>query len=530
MQSKERAADLIVVGGAIHTSDGANPSSQAFAARDGRFAYVGSTAGAMAMRGPKTQILDAAGRTVLPGLIDAHVHLTRLGLTLLEVDLREARCDEEAVARVAAFARGARDEWILGNGWDQNRWLGGAFPTHGALSAAIPDRPAALSRVDGHAVWANATAMERAGVSAATADPPGGRIVRDARGFPTGVLVDAAQDLIYAKVPPPTHERLVAATRAAIARCNRWGVTAVSEPGAADAVLHAHAEVIARGQYSIRNHVMLYDDAGLDAHFARGITDGAHDGRLWIRAVKMFADGALGSRGAALLEPYADDAGNLGLVVTPRERLESVTARALRAGFQPCIHAIGDRANRIVLDVYEALLPARARAGDVRPRIEHAQVLDPQDLPRLARLGVIASVQAVHHASDAPWAPLRLGSRRMLGAYAWRRLLDAGAVVANGSDAPVEPVDTPRSFHAAVAADPQRRMTRREALAAMTSQAAYANFQDGVAGSIAPGKYADFVIMDRDWMAIPLDEIPQTNVVATYFGGRLVYRWEGSSS
>ncbi len=526
MLLSERAADLIVLGATIHTSEAANPSPQAFAVRDGRFAYVGSTGGAMGLRGPRTQIVDALGRTVLPGLIDAHLHLTRLGLTLLEADLRGARSEDEAVARVAGFARGSSDAWVLGNGWDQNLWASGAFPTRASLSAAIADRPAALSRVDGHALWANAKAMALAGVDAGTADPPGGRIVRDAGGNPTGVLVDAAQDLVYARVPAPSHERLVAATRAAIARCNRWGVTAVAEPGASDAVLRAHADLIERGEYSIRNHVMLYDDGRLDAHFADGITDGAHDGRIWIRAVKMFADGALGSRGAALLEPYSDDAGNAGLLVTPRERLESVTSRALRAGFQPCIHAIGDRANRMVLDVYESLLGSR---DEVRPRIEHAQVLDRQDLPRLARLGVVASVQAIHYASDASWAPSRLGSQRMAGAYAWRRLLDAGTVVANGSDAPVEPVDTPRGFHAAVSAGPQRQMTRREALDAMTVRAAYANFQDGVIGSIAPGKHADFVIVDRDWMSAELEEILQTEVLATYFGGRPVYRSEGST-
>jgi len=522
----ERAADLadlIVRGGVIHSLDDANPSPQAFAVCGDRFAYVGSADAAMALRGPNTKIIDIGGNTVLPGLIDAHLHLTNLGLRLEELDLAGVREFDELIERAKEFARAAADEWIVGRGWDQNHWRGGAFPTHERLSSAIPDRPVALTRVDGHAVFVNARAMKLAGIDESTAEPVGGRILRDARGKPTGVLIDAAQAIVEAQIPKPTRERLVRATRAAIAECNRWGITAVAEPGCDDAVLAAHRELLERGAYSIRNYAMLYDEPPLiAAHTRDGPLEAAYGGRLWVRAIKMYADGALGSRGAALLEPYADDPQNSGLVVTARQRIQSAADRALRTGFQLCVHAIGDRANRIVLDAYESALQRTRPGGEPRFRIEHAQVLAPADIPRFAQLGVIASIQASHAVSDSPWARSRLGAHRMANAYARRSLLDSGARIANGSDAPVEPVRTPRTFHASISYAPQP-MTRREALASMTIWAAYANFQERVIGSIAAGKYADFVIMDRDWMRVDLDEIMRTNVLATYLGGQCAF-------
>jgi len=529
------AADLIVMGGTIHSVDDGQPSPDAFAVRDDRFVYVGSLAGAMALHGPATQVLDLRGQTVLPGLTDAHLHLTRVGLDLSEVDLNHLNSFEAVVERTAAYARSSPDAWILGDGWDQNRWPGRAFPTQAALSAAIPDRPVALSRVDGHAVLANARAMELAGIDKSTPAPPGGRILRDAQGSPTGVFIDAAQSLIYDKVPEPTHDQLVRATRGAIAECNRWGVTAAGEPGTNGAFIAAHTELIDRGEYSIRNYAMLSDDAKLiEAYLRRGITDGAYNGRLWIRAVKMFADGALGSRGAALLEPYTDDPNNRGLIVTPQAHVAEVTEKALRAGFQTCVHAIGDRANRLVLDAYETALARIGRGGEPRLRIEHVQVIAASDIPRLAKLGITPSMQTTHQISDMPWAQARLGSERILGAYAWRSLLATGVTIANGTDSPVEPVNTLRTFHAAISRQneanqppggwyPNQRMTRHEALASMTIWAARANFQERVIGSISPGKYADFVVMDRDWMTVPPEAIMETKIGATYFGGRRVY-------
>ncbi|MBV9232604.1 MAG: amidohydrolase, partial [Candidatus Eremiobacteraeota bacterium] len=459
---------------------------------------------------------------------------TNVGLDLAEVDLTHLRSFEETVARTAGAALKNRDPWILGHGWDQNLWPGAAFPTHEPLSAAIPDRPVALSRIDGHAVLANARALAIAGVTAHTADPPGGRILRDAHGNPTGVFVDAAQSLIYDKIPPPSHAQLVRAIRVAIAECNRFGLTAVGEPGTNDAVLAAHMELLRRDEYTIRNYAMLSDDQALiAAHLRSGPLEGAYGGRLWVRAIKMYADGALGSRGAALLAPYSDDPSNSGLIVTPQAHIEAVTETAIRNGFQVAVHAIGDRGNRMVLEAYENALRRTAAGAETRLRIEHVQVISPHDVPRLARSGIVPSMQTTHQISDMGWAEERLGRERLLGAYAWRTLLDTGVTIANGTDAPVEAVSTLRTFHAAISRQneanqppggwyPEQRMTRREALASMTIWAARANFQERIIGSITAGKYADFVVMDRDWMTVPQEEIMQTQVLATYLGGRRV--------
>lgn len=497
--------------------------------RGDRFAYVGSASEAMALRGASTEVLELRGQTVLPGFVDAHLHLTNLGLQLQQADLCGARSFDEVVERTAAFARSANDPWILGRGWDQNLWAGRTFPAHEKLSAALPNRPAVLARIDGHALIANACAMAAAGVGASTPDPPGGRILRDADGKPTGVFIDAAESLIYENAPKPKRDRLVAATRAAIAECNRWGVTAVAEPGCDEGMLEAHTELLETDAYSIRNYVMIHDDPRLIEERTRsGVVDGAYNGRLWVRAIKIYADGALGSRGASLLAPYSDDPRNSGLILTPQAHIESVTERALWTGFQVCAHAIGDGANRIVLDAFETSLKRYARKGrhgDPRLRVEHAQVLAPEDIPRFRKLGVIASMQATHAPSDMAWAQERLGSARIGGAYAWRSLLDAGAIIANGTDAPVESVSTARTFAASISQHSRvdQRMTRREALCSMTVWAAYANFQERLIGSISPGKYADFVVMDRDWMTAPREEVDRTTIFATYFAGRRVY-------
>lgn len=525
-------AELIVTGATIHTVDETDSTVQAFTVRGGRFGYVGSVEGALAQRGPETEVIDASGLTVYPGFVDAHLHLTNLGFKLEQAVLDGARSEEEVVARTEAFAQTSDDSWIRGRGWDQNLWPEATFPSHELLSTAIPDRPAVLGRVDGHALLANARAMEIANVGVSAADPPGGQVVRDASGRPTGLFIDTAQDLIYDVVPKPTHEQLVRATRAAIAECNRWGITAVAEPGCSAAMLAAHRELLVGDEYSIRNYAMLDDDDELIAAYARdGAVAAAYDGRLWISAIKMYADGALGSRGAAMLEPYADDPQNCGLIITPQSRIEAVTQSALSSGFQVCVHAIGDRANRMVLDAFARVLP-RGGGSSARLRIEHVQIIAAEDIARLAELGVIASMQATHALSDMPWVPARLGPERIARAYPWRQILDAGVILANGTDAPVEPANTARTFLASITqhGPVDQRMTRREALASMTISAAYANFQERLIGSISPGKYADFVMMDRDWMSCAVDDISDTKVVATYFGGRRVYGGPSTSS
>ncbi len=533
--SRRGDADLIVTATTIHTADPRTPRAHAFAVRDGRFVYVGSRDGVRAYRGARTKSLDLGDVTVLPGLIDAHLHFMHVGLALHEVDLMHAASYGEVVRRTAAFVATSPDAWIIGDGWDQNLWPDKAFPTHGLLSAALPDRPVVLNRVDGHALLANAKAMALAGIGPTTADPSGGRVLRDEHGAPTGVFVDNAMALIRRAIPTPTHEQLVRASVASLAECHRWGLTAIGDPGVDQAQLDAYLELVRAGRYTLRNHAMLAgsDDALTARYLQRGPRPLAGDGRLAIRAIKLYADGALGSRGAALLAPYDDDPGNTGLLLTPQAKIQDVATRALRAGFQVCTHAIGDRGNRIVLDAYEAALGVMP-ANDHRFRIEHAQVLSPEDIPRFARLGVVPSMQTTHQISDMGWAGARLGPQRVLGAYAWDSLLDTGVTIANGTDAPIEPVDTRRTFHAAIARQneanlppggwyPSQRMTRAEALASMTVWAARANFMEHAAGSITVGKYADFAVLDRDWMRIPSDEVMATRFLATYSSGRQVY-------
>ncbi len=533
-QATEPPADLIVSAQAIHTVESANPTATAFAVRSGRFVYVGSLDGALVLRGSKTEVVDFGNATILPGLVDAHMHLTSVGQVLHEVDLYHVTSFDEVVQRTVAFAKTSPDNWIVGEGWDQNLWPGKAFPTHDALSAAIPDRPVLLHRVDEHAILANAEAMRIARVTKATPDPTGGRILRDPGGNPTGVFIDNATELIYAVVPAPSHEQLVRWARAACTEANRFGVTAIGEAYTTGAALAAFEELARTNQLPIRIHTMLADDPELIAtHLAKGPIHGAYEGRLSVRAIKMFSDGALGSRGAALLQPYSDDPANKGLLRITQAHITDVATRALAHGFQTCVHAIGDRANRTVLDAYETALRT-VSPRDYRLRIEHAQVVSPQDIPRFKALGIIPSMQTTHQISDMGWAQDRLGPERIKGAYAWRSLLDTGVIIANGTDAPIEPVNTLRTFHSAISRQnsenlpaggwyPSQRMHRDEALRSMTIWAAHANFSEDTIGSIALGKYADFVVMDQDWMKAAPESIMQTRIRATYSSGRKVY-------
>ena len=529
-------ADLIVVNARIRTADAARPTAQALAVRGDRVAFVGDPAGALALRGPATRVLDLGGRPVLPGLTDAHGHLLGLGQFLGQVDLTGARSYDEVVQRVARRARELpAGAWVLGRGWDQNAWGDTRFPTHERLSAAVADRPVWLERVDGHAALANAEAMRRAGVAAATRDPAGGRVERDAAGAPTGVFVDNAQALVARVIPPPAREDERRALRAAVAELHRWGVTGVHDAGESRATIELMEEMAGSGELALRTYVMVGDDsAALRYYFARGPRSALGNGRLWVRAVKLYADGALGSRGAALLEPYSDDARNAGLLVSAPAHIRDVAERALRAGFQVNTHAIGDRGNRLVLDAYEAALRA-VPTPDHRFRVEHAQILHHDDVPRFAALGVIPSMQASHQTSDMYWAGARLGEGRLLGAYAWRSLIDAGSIVPNGSDFPVEPPNPLLSLRAALwrqdaagwpAAGwhPEQRMTADEALRSMTLWPAVAAFQERDLGTLTAGKYADFVVFDRDPLTAGPTDVARSRVLATYLGGRAVYQ------
>ena len=528
-------ADLIVTNARIYTVDDNRPVVEALAVRGGRVLFAGSARGALATRGPQTRILDAGGAAIIPGIADAHVHLLGLGLALRTVNLDRTKTYEEVIARIAAKARELpAGTWITGRGWDQNDWPDTRLPSHEALSRAVPNHPVFVGRVDGHAALANAAAMRIAGIVASTPDPPGGRIEHGAGGEPTGVFVDNAMGLVNVRIPAPSRDDIRDAILGAIKEANRYGITSVHDAGVAGPVIDLYEELARGGQYSLRNYVMVSgDDSTVSRYIRRGPQQALHDSRIWLRSIKLVADGALGSRGAALLDPYSDAPGNSGLVTTPQSRVQELAVRALGSGFQLNVHAIGDRGNRMVLDAFEAAF-RQVPASDHRFRIEHAQILHHDDIPRFAQLDVIPSMQATHQTSDMYWAPNRLGYARTLGAYAWRSLLNTGVVIPNGTDFPVESPNPFFTFHSSVTrqdADnwpvggwfPEERMTREEALKSITLWPAYAAFQERDMGSLTPGKLADFVILDRDIMTVAPEALAGTQVIATYLGGRAVY-------
>jgi hypothetical protein len=530
---KPDAADLVVVNAHIYTADSAHWTAEALAVKGGRIVFVGSQSGAMKYKGDSTKIEDVAGATVVPGLTDAHGHVVNLGLR--GIDLMGTATYDEVIAKIAERAKATpKGEWILGRGWDQNDWPEKSFPTHDKLSAAVPNNPVYLTRVDGHAGLANAVALKLAKITAGTKDPVGGRVEHTANGAPSGVFVDNAQALMRSVIPPATLDQTKAAILAAQEQMHRWGLTGVHDAGEAALAMQAYDELGKAGQLDSRFYVMLSDNAELlQTWFARNPAVGAYDGRLWVRMIKGYMDGALGSRGAALLAPYSDDPKNSGLLLSTPEHIRELADQALLHGYQLGVHAIGDRGNRLVLDAYEAALKAHP-SKDPRFRIEHAQILDPADIPRFKQLGVIPSMQASHQTSDMYWAKDRLGESRLVGAYAWQSLLKTGVIVPNGSDFPVEKVNPLISFHSAISRQddknwpdggwqPQERMTRDQAFLAMTMWPAYAAFQEAELGSITVGKRADFVVLDKDIMKVPAAEVLATGVVATYVGGKLVY-------
>jgi len=528
-------AELIVTNARIYTADDAQPMAEALAVSAGRILFVGSMVETLALRGATTTVVDAGGRTIIPGMTDAHAHLYGLGATLRDVDLTGTTSYAAVIARVVAKAATLpKGTPVLGRGWDQNDWSDTRLPTHQALSAATPDHPVFLGRVDGHAALANMVAMRKAGITAGTKDPEGGRVLRDASGAATGVFVDNAQNLLSAAEEGGEAANPRDVLRSAIREANRWGLTGIHEMGVSPAIVGTYEQAAQAGELSLRAYVLVAgDSASVAWAFAKGPRSALFDGRLWVRSIKLYGDGALGSRGAALLDPYSDDAQNTGLLVQQPAYIQSVSERALRNGWQIATHAIGDRANRLVLDSYEAALKAVPTA-DHRFRIEHSQIIHHADIPRFASLGVIPSMQASHQTSDMYWAANRLGTERLRGAYAWRSLLATGVIIPNGSDFPVEMVNPLISFHAAIVrqdADdfpvggwyPEQRMTREEALRSMTIWPAKAAFQERVLGSLTAGKYADFVMLDQDIMRITPELVLRTSVVQTWVGGSTVY-------
>jgi predicted amidohydrolase YtcJ len=481
---------------------------------------------------PNAMQIDVAGGTILPGLTDAHGHLDGLGVALSVVSLTGTESFDEVIARVQErAARASAGEWIVGRGWDQNDWTVKEFPTAAALDAAFPDRPVFLRRVDGHAAIANSVAMRAAGVTASTQDPSGGRIVRDANGNPTGVFVDAAMDLIEEKMPQPTQEQRKARVLAAAQAIAATGLTEMHDAGIDNATIEAVQQLIDEEKFPIRVYAMLGDNAPLLSQWFESGPLMNYGGRLTVRAVKLYADGALGSRGAALLAPYSDDPGNSGLMLAQPEHLQDVAARGKRAGFQINTHAIGDRGVRNVIDAYTK---AGVAAKD-RYRIEHLQVIAPEDVSRVVSRGIIASMQPTHATSDMYWAEARLGPERVKGAYAWRTILNAGGRLALGSDFPVEDVNPFFGIYAAVTRQdqkgwpeggwmPSQRLALAEAIRGFTLDAAYAAFEEKTRGTIEAGKLADLTIVDGDLYAMPASELYKANVRYTIVGGKVAYR------
>jgi predicted amidohydrolase YtcJ len=518
--------DAVLVGGEIWTM--AEPArATAVAIRGDKIAAVGGDAEIRALAGPATRVIELRGRAVTPGLIDSHAHLYGLGTALESVDLRGVESAEAAARRVAEAAKTTPEgDWITGRGWDQNLWASKSFPSRKILDAAVGDRPVALRRVDGHALWASSKALELAGITRATRSPDGGVIARDAAGEATGVFVDNAMSLVEDKIPAPSEAAVRRRILRASAAASAAGLTGVHEMGISARVADIYADLAGRGELPLRIYAFLSGPGAARGRSPQLDRDGAD--RFAVRAVKLFADGALGSRGARLAAPYSDAPDTRGLWVTEPAALGAAIAELAGAGWQVGVHAIGDAANRAALDGFEK---ASDNPASLRLRVEHAQILAPSDLPRLAGLGVIASMQPTHATSDMPWAAERVGPERIRGAYAWRSLLESGARICAGSDFPVEKVSpllgiwaaTTRRSEAGEPAGgwlPDQRMTLEEAIAAFTREGAYASFSESERGAIAPGMLADLTVYDR---GLSIGELRQTQIDMTVVGGRIVF-------
>ena len=476
-----------------------------------------------------TRKLELPRGFVVPGLHDAHAHLIGLGQALASVDLVGTTSFAEVIARVRArAAQTPKGEWVVGRGWDQNDWQQAGMPQHAPLSEAVPDHPVWLTRIDGHAALANALALRLAGLTKASRSPEGGEILRDAEGEPTGVFVDRAMALVGAAVPDPTAAQTERHLLAAQDACLAAGLTCVHEAGITDADLGLLRRLHAQGRWRLRVYAMLAQSE--IAAIERGPWQ-TPDHVLIVRAVKGYADGALGSRGAALLTEYSDRPGHRGLLVTPKAQLQKLAQLCADRGFQFCVHAIGDRANREVLDVIAATRFPHGSAA-ARFRIEHAQVVHPDDFARFAALGVLPAMQPTHLTSDMPWAPQRLGGERVAGAYAWRTFHGLGVVVPFGSDFPVESHDPRKGLYAAVTTRPEaggdelrpeQRLSPEAALDGFTRHAAYGAFLEREVGTLAPGMLLDATVFDRDLTTCPPAELLQAKVLLTVIGGRVVY-------
>jgi predicted amidohydrolase YtcJ len=534
-------ADLILFNGCVYTMDADHPRAQAVAIAGNRILTAGQDAEIRPLLRRGGQAVDLRGRTVIPGLIDAHVHFGWHSIAIHQgrVDLDNLPSKAEAVARIAQAARRTPPgAWIQGGGWNKNVWSDPSFPTAADLDAVTPNHPVALEDKSHHATWVNSRALELAGITAATRDPPGGECLRDESGQPTGMLLETAADLVHDAIPEPDLDAFVSALRKGIAQAHRLGLAGVQDPGHPQ-VLAALQVLRALGELDVRALVHIPTD-GLEPAVKLGLRSGLGDEYLRVGGVKIFADGALGPQTGYMLAPYAGTTDNFGIPTHSADELQNLVYRARRAGLSVTVHAIGDAANRTVLDaIQKAHSPGNG--ASLRPalpdRIEHAQLLHPDDLPRLAQLGVVASMQPIHATSDMEMAERHWGHRCNL-AYAWRSVLDSGAALAFGSDCPVETLDPLPGIHAAVTrcrADgspgpegwiPDQRLSVTEAVYAYTLGAAYASGEAHLKGSLQPGKLADLVVLSQDIFQITPTEILDTRANMTVFDGRIVYQSE----
>jgi predicted amidohydrolase YtcJ len=540
-------ADLVLTNGRIVTVDDARPEAEAIAISKDRIQALGTAAEIKPMIGPNTQVIDLHGQLAIPGFIESHGHFTGVGGAQLQLNLMNVDSWDKIVAMVAeAVSHAKPGQWIYGGGWHQEKWTARpvpnveGFPTHASLDQVSPNNPVLLEHASGHAAFANGKAMELSGIRRPTESPAGGEILRDANGDATGLMRETAQGLIKrgagapALTPAETEARAREVLDLASKEVLSKGITTFEDAGSPLSTIDLMKKMVDEGTIGVRLWVMVRQaNAAIAPKLAQYKMIDYGEGHLTVRAIKKQIDGALGSRGAWLLAPYADKPGSSGLETTPVAEIDETARIAMQSGFQLCVHAIGDRANRETLDIFERAFKANPGKKDLRWRVEHAQHISAPDIPRFGKMGVIASMQGIHCTSDAPYVLERLGATRAQeGAYVWQKLMKTGALIANGTDAPVEDVDPIPNYYASVSRKlkdgkvffADQRMSRMEALKSYTINGAYAAFEEGNRGSLEPGKYADVTVLSKDILKIPEDEIPTAKVTYTIVGGKVLYK------